>query len=88
LQFVLAEVGAGGQAEAIGKEFLGHSAADRLAAGLCRLQVHRFPDGARFDVFRVERQADGLTVGAERVRVYGDDGSGVLQREPETCGSV
>ena len=65
LQIGLAKVGAGRQAGAIDKEFLGHSAADDLVAGRDRLQVNRFPDWGRFDGLGVERAPICCTLDAK-----------------------
>ena len=72
-QVGLGQIGAGGQAEAVPKERLGHDAAHGFTTGKDRLQVHGLPDRARFDVRRFQRQTDGLAIRAELRRVYRDD---------------
>ena len=70
-QVILAHGGAGGQAEAIAEQRLGHTSPlprregpgeDRLVTPEHRLQMHRLPERARFDVLPLQRQADALTV--------------------------
>jgi hypothetical protein len=55
-------MGARRQAETIPKEGFGHVAAHTFAASEDRLQVHGFPDGAGFDIFGFQGQAEGRPV--------------------------
>jgi len=47
-----------------------------------RLQVHRLPQGAGFDVRLVQRHADRLPVGAERLWVHRDAGQPMCATAP------
>ena len=55
-----------GQAEALLEQLLGHLTSDCLALGEDRLQVHGLPQGARFDIFGFQGQANIFAGGADR----------------------
>ena len=70
-QIGLAHGGAGGQAQPIAEQRLGHTSPlprregpgeGHLAPLKDRLQVHRLPQRPRLDVLPLQRQADALTV--------------------------
>ena len=70
-QIGLAHGRARGQTQPVPEERLGHTSPlprregpgeGHLVACKHRLQVHRLPEGARFDVLPLQRQADALTV--------------------------
>ena len=73
-QVVRAQIGAGGEAETVPEEGLGHAAAHACAVVEDRLSMHGLPHRAGFDVLSLQGQADGFPIHAELGRVHGDDG--------------
>ena len=69
IQVVVGEVRSGGEAEAAVEEVGGNVAANDLGSVENRLQVHGFPDGARFDVVFLEGEAEMLAIAAKLIRV-------------------
>ncbi len=77
---------AGGETQPIPEQRLGHRTADDFATLEHGLQVHRLPQGARLDVLILQRQADRLPVGAERLRIHGDAGEPARAEAPRRFG--
>ncbi len=69
IQVVVGEVRSGGEAEAAVEEVGGNVAANDLGSVENRLQVHGFPDGARFDVVFLEGEAEMLAIATAPPRV-------------------
>ncbi len=69
IQVVVGEVRSGGEAEAAVEEVGGNVAANNLGSVENRLQVHGFPDRARFDVVFLEGEAEMLAITAKLIRV-------------------
>ena len=69
IQIVIGEVRSGGEAEAAVEEVGGNIAADDLGSVENWLEVHGFPDGARFDVMFLEGEAELFAIAAKQLRV-------------------
>ena len=74
--------GAGGEAEAVVEEVLADGAAAHATAAKDGLQVHRFPDGAGFDVLGFQGKADLFVGGA---KLFGVDQN---NRQPTVAAAI